>query len=187
MILAPLAAMLVQMAISRTREFSADRLGAEICGQPLWLASALQKIEQLARDLCQPTAERNPATAHLFIVNPLRRAASTGSGPTRRPRTGSGACRSWRVPPRPAAAAAPGAERRPLPSPFRENCNERADRDRKARALSQPELQLESVQQTHYPQICELPAGALADAARRLQGVARQAPTACRQRRELRG
>jgi heat shock protein HtpX len=72
MILAPLAAMLVQMAISRTREYSADRMGAEICGHPLWLARALQKIEQLARGIVNPTAERNPASAHLFIVNPLR-------------------------------------------------------------------------------------------------------------------
>jgi heat shock protein HtpX len=72
MILAPLAAMLVQMAISRTREYSADRAGAEICGQPLWLARALQKIEQLARRIVNPTAERKPATAHMFIVNPLR-------------------------------------------------------------------------------------------------------------------
>jgi heat shock protein HtpX len=71
MILAPLAAMLVQMAISRTREYSADRLGAEICGQPRWLARALQKIEQLARGVVNERAERNPASAHLFIVNPL--------------------------------------------------------------------------------------------------------------------
>jgi heat shock protein HtpX len=72
MILAPLAAMLVQMAISRTREYSADRLGAEICGQPMWLARALQKIERLAHGVVNPAAERNPASAHLFIVNPLR-------------------------------------------------------------------------------------------------------------------
>jgi heat shock protein HtpX len=72
MILAPLAAMLVQMAISRTREYSADRLGAEICGQPMWLARALQRIEQLARGIVNPGAERNPASAHLFIINPLR-------------------------------------------------------------------------------------------------------------------
>jgi heat shock protein HtpX len=71
MILAPLAAMLVQMAISRTREYSADRLGAEICGQPRWLASALQRIEQAARGRVMASAERNPASAHLFIVNPL--------------------------------------------------------------------------------------------------------------------
>ncbi len=72
MILAPLAAMLVQMAISRTREYIADRGGAEICGHPLWLARALQKIEQLAQRTINPQAERNPASAHLFIINPLR-------------------------------------------------------------------------------------------------------------------
>lgn len=71
MILAPLAAMLVQMAISRTREYEADRVGAEICGQPLWLAAALQRIEALAARIDNPAAERNPATAHLFIINPL--------------------------------------------------------------------------------------------------------------------
>jgi heat shock protein HtpX len=71
MIVAPLAAMLVQMAISRTREYSADRRGAEICGNPLWLASALRKIATAAHHVVNPTAERNPATAHLFIINPL--------------------------------------------------------------------------------------------------------------------
>jgi heat shock protein HtpX len=64
--------MLVQMAISRTREFSADRMGAEIAGHPMWLARALQKIEQLARGVVNQDAERNPASAHLFIINPLR-------------------------------------------------------------------------------------------------------------------
>ena len=72
MILAPVAAMLVQTAISRTREYSADRAGAAICGQPRWLASALQRIEQAAAGRVMPTAERNPASAHLFIINPLR-------------------------------------------------------------------------------------------------------------------
>jgi heat shock protein HtpX len=71
MIVAPLAAMLVQMAISRTREYSADRKGAEICGNPLWLASALGKIARGAERVVNPDAERNPATAHMFIVNPL--------------------------------------------------------------------------------------------------------------------
>lgn len=71
MIVAPLAAMLVQMAISRTREYSADRRGAEICGNPLWLASALQKISRAARQIHNDDAERNPATAHMFIINPL--------------------------------------------------------------------------------------------------------------------
>ncbi len=71
MILAPLAAALVQMAISRTREYAADRGGAEICGQPLWLASALEKIDRAARGIDNRTAEGNPATAHMFIINPL--------------------------------------------------------------------------------------------------------------------
>jgi heat shock protein HtpX len=71
MILGPLAAGLVQMAISRTREYEADRGGAEISGQPLWLASALQKIAGAAHRIPNMAAERNPASAHMFIVNPL--------------------------------------------------------------------------------------------------------------------
>ncbi|MEO1018132.1 MAG: zinc metalloprotease HtpX [Pseudomonadota bacterium] len=71
MILAPLAASLVQMAISRTREYSADRVGAEICGNPVWLANALRKIEQIGSNKVYETAERNPASAHMFIINPL--------------------------------------------------------------------------------------------------------------------
>lgn len=71
MILAPLAAALVQMAISRSREYEADRIGAEICRQPLWLASALAKIDTLAQRTDNNSAERNPATAHMFIINPL--------------------------------------------------------------------------------------------------------------------
>jgi heat shock protein HtpX len=70
-IVAPLAAMIVQMAISRTREYAADRLGAQISGQPEWLASALSKIEQAAHVVPNDVAERNPATAHMFIINPL--------------------------------------------------------------------------------------------------------------------
>jgi heat shock protein HtpX len=70
-VLAPLAAALVQMAISRGREFEADRGGAEISGRPLWLASALRKIARGAETIPNPEAEGNPATAHLFIVNPL--------------------------------------------------------------------------------------------------------------------
>jgi heat shock protein HtpX len=68
---APIAAMLIQMAISRTREYSADRDGAMIAGNPLWLASALHKIARAAGRVPMMTAERNPATAPLFIVNPL--------------------------------------------------------------------------------------------------------------------
>tara|TARA_R110000787_G_scaffold16622_60_gene51763 strand:- start:16854 stop:17735 length:882 start_codon:yes stop_codon:yes gene_type:complete len=71
MLLAPFAAMLVQMAISRSREYEADRIGAEICGRPLWLASALEKLQNGAQRIDNTAAERNPATAHLFIVNPL--------------------------------------------------------------------------------------------------------------------
>ena len=71
MILAPLGAMLVQMAISRTREYAADDLGARICGQPMWLASALAKIANAAHQVPNVEAERNPATAHMFIINPL--------------------------------------------------------------------------------------------------------------------
>ena len=70
-LLAPLAAALVQMAISRTREYSADKMGAEICGRPMWLASALEKLDQSSQTIDNEAAERNPATAHLFIVNPL--------------------------------------------------------------------------------------------------------------------
>lgn len=75
MIVAPLAAMLVQMAISRSREYSADRMGAMIAGNPLWLASALKKISVLARQVPNQRAEAFPAAAHMFIVNPL-----TGKG-----------------------------------------------------------------------------------------------------------
>jgi len=71
MFLAPMAAGLVQMAISRTREYEADRIGAEICGQPLWLAGALEKLERGAQRVDNHVAEDNPATAHMFIVNPL--------------------------------------------------------------------------------------------------------------------
>jgi heat shock protein HtpX len=70
-LLAPLAAILVQMAISRSREFDADKAGAEISGRPLWLASALQKIDRSAQVTDNYAAEANPATAHMFIVNPL--------------------------------------------------------------------------------------------------------------------
>jgi heat shock protein HtpX len=73
LIVAPFAAMVIQMLISRTREYAADKLGGEICRNPLWLASALQKISGGAARIEMATAERNPASAHLFIINPLRR------------------------------------------------------------------------------------------------------------------
>jgi heat shock protein HtpX len=74
-IIAPLAAMLVQMSISRSREYAADRMGAAICGRPMWLASALAKIQGYARRIPNEEAEAAPATAHMFIINPL-----TGQG-----------------------------------------------------------------------------------------------------------
>jgi heat shock protein HtpX len=71
-ILAPIAAMLIQMAISRSREFGADKGGAEISGNPLYLAGALRKLEMANQQI---PMDANPATAHMFIVNPL-----SGSG-----------------------------------------------------------------------------------------------------------
>jgi len=71
MLLAPIAAVLVQMAVSRSREFEADKAGAEISGRPLWLASALEHIDSAAKRIDNVEAEQNPATAHMFIVNPL--------------------------------------------------------------------------------------------------------------------
>jgi heat shock protein HtpX len=71
MILAPMAAALVQMAISRGREYVADCMGAEICGHPEWLASALAKISSSAAQIPNETAERHPETGQLMIINPL--------------------------------------------------------------------------------------------------------------------
>lgn len=70
-ILAPLGAMMVQMAISRSREYEADKMGAEISGRPDWLADALEGIQDSARRVPNMAAEHNPATAHMFIINPL--------------------------------------------------------------------------------------------------------------------
>jgi len=71
MIFGPLAAMMVQMAISRSREYAADRGGAQLCGDPHHLASALRKLEEANQQ--RPMPRVNEATAHMFIVNPLRR------------------------------------------------------------------------------------------------------------------
>ena len=71
LVVAPVAAMLVQMAISRAREYEADRRGAEICGHPEWLAAALERIAMAAGRIPNEDAERAPATAHMFIINPL--------------------------------------------------------------------------------------------------------------------
>lgn len=70
-ILAPIAAALIQMAISRSREYAADEAGAKLCGKPLALASALQKLETVGKQVPLQNAESHPATAHLFIINPL--------------------------------------------------------------------------------------------------------------------
>ncbi|MDN5848152.1 MAG: zinc metalloprotease HtpX [Nitrococcus sp.] len=71
MILAPIAATLIQLAVSRSREFGADQGGAELTGNPMWLASALRKLEQANTHAPMRAAAHHPATAHLFIVNPL--------------------------------------------------------------------------------------------------------------------
>ena len=78
MLFAPLAAVLVQMAISRSREFDADKAGAEISGRPLWLASALEHIDSAAKRIENTEAEEHPATAHMFIINPLHGGALSG-------------------------------------------------------------------------------------------------------------
>jgi heat shock protein HtpX len=71
MLISPIAAALVQMAVSRSREYEADKLGAQISRNPLWLASALEQMSRLTRQIPNMTAERNPASAHMFIINPL--------------------------------------------------------------------------------------------------------------------
>jgi heat shock protein HtpX len=71
MLVAPIGAVLVQAAISRSREFDADKAGAEITGRPMWLASALSRIDTAAQRIDNHPADANPATAHMFIINPL--------------------------------------------------------------------------------------------------------------------
>lgn len=71
MLLAPIAAALVQMAVSRSREYEADKLGAQISRKPLWLASALERMSIITKQIPNIAAERNPASAHMFIINPL--------------------------------------------------------------------------------------------------------------------
>jgi heat shock protein HtpX len=119
-ILAPLVATMVQFAISRTREYEADRIGAQICGDPAWLASALQKIDTYAQRIHNIPAESNPATAHLFIINPLHGGGSDKLFSTH-PSTENRIARLMQmVSPRRAAMAAPvrptGAPRPPATS-----------------------------------------------------------------------
>ncbi len=78
-IAAPLAALVVRMFVSRTREYEADRIGAQISGQPLALASALQKIAEMSKRSMLRRARRHPATAHVFIINPLTTAKGVDS------------------------------------------------------------------------------------------------------------
>jgi heat shock protein HtpX len=72
MILAPIAASLIQMAVSRSREYAADARGAAISGNPMGLANALRKLESANRRIPMPEAESHPATAQMFIINPLK-------------------------------------------------------------------------------------------------------------------
>ena len=109
MIVAPLAAAIVQMAISRTREYSADRRGAEICGHPLWLASALGKIASNAERIHNPDAERNPATAHTVHHQPAvgRAHGQSVLDPSGDREPHRARCRRWRATASTAAVGAP--------------------------------------------------------------------------------
>jgi heat shock protein HtpX len=107
-ILAPIGASLVQMAISRSREYEADRAGAEISGHPEWLASALQRLHEGTQAIRNPTAEANPATAHLYIDNPLSGGGIASLFSTHPPMEERIArLRALSVAPQPAPAAAP--------------------------------------------------------------------------------
>jgi len=108
-LLAPIAAMLIQMLVSRSREYVADRTGAEISGAPLVLASALQKLSARAGRVEMATAERNPASAHLFIVNPLSGARMDNlfsTHPSAENRIAALRAMAETMPPRPHRAAA---------------------------------------------------------------------------------
>ena len=75
-IVAPIAAMLIQLAVSRSREYDADKTGGEICGNPMYLANALEKIEYYAQNTA-PMSQAGTATAHMFIINPLENSKKT--------------------------------------------------------------------------------------------------------------
>ncbi|HZF76637.1 MAG TPA: zinc metalloprotease HtpX [Acetobacteraceae bacterium] len=120
LVLAPVAAMIVQMAISRSREYEADRLGAEICGDPRPLASALLRLEGYRQGRINQAAEANPATAHMFIVNPLSGLRMDGLFSTHPATESRVAALMALAPPAPAGRAAP--PQRPGPwSPGRRN------------------------------------------------------------------
>jgi len=117
MILAPLAAALVQMAISRTRKYAADAGGNENCGNPLWLANGLDRMERGAASIGNQRAEANPVTAHMFIIYPCIAVRSIICfRPTPIRPIASNVCAPWPV--RPARGA--GAARAPGDSLTRE-------------------------------------------------------------------
>lgn len=118
MLLAPLAATIVQMAISRSREYEADRLGAEISGKPRSLATALEKISGMAGQIVNREAESNPASAHLFIINPLHVHAMDGLFSTH-PSTEERIRRLIDIERQMGGAAPPTADTRPTANPWR--------------------------------------------------------------------
>lgn len=123
MILGPIAASIVQMAISRAREFEADREGAEIAGDPEWLASGLERLEAYSHQAVNEGAEAHPATAHIFIINPLSAGGMRGLFTTH-PSTGERVARLRAMRPSggamldaPAVAVSPWAVTRPEVAP----------------------------------------------------------------------
>ncbi|MBK1660662.1 zinc metalloprotease HtpX [Paracraurococcus ruber] len=116
-VVGPIAAMLVQMAISRSREYEADRLGAEIAGDPRWLAAALQKLEHYKQGRVNHAAEAHPASAHMFIVNPLSGLRMDGLFTTHPP-TGERVRRLLAMAPPGAPPAPPRIPASPAPSPW---------------------------------------------------------------------
>ena len=114
-IVAPVAALLVQMAVSRTREYSADRASAEITGRPDWLVSALGKLDRAAKQIPNAAADHNPAMAHLFIVNPLS-GASLGSLFASHPATADRIAALRAMPTSGGAGLSPAAAANPAPA-----------------------------------------------------------------------
>lgn len=120
LILAPMAAAVVQMAISRSREYEADRVGAEITGNPLALASGLQRLEGYAHQIQNYGAEANPAAAHMFIINPLSGARMDNLFSTH-PSTANRVAALQAIAARMGQGggwSAPGPQRQPAPGPW---------------------------------------------------------------------